>query len=167
MANQTKGYQAPPLGEPGGIVTTAYNNPINAVPGCRVNGSAEVGGFVWATSAPAGTNPNSMEQFVTNSAASGSPVGFVYRVQDQALPCASGYTQAIANGQACPVADGGVFYATTTTSATVGQKVYAALSNGGVLQTNSAGATVSGYVETSFEVKTPATSGGIMVIEAK
>lgn len=167
MANQNAVYQTPPLGEVGGLATTNYVNPLNAVPGCRVNGAAQVGGFVWATSAPSGTNPNSMEQFVTNSAASGSPVGFVYRVQDQALPCASGYTQAIADGQACPVADGGCFFATPTTSAVVGQKVFAALSNGAVLQTASAGATVSGYVETNFTVKTPASSGGIMVIEAK
>lgn len=167
MANQKAVYQTPPLGEIGGIATTAYTNPINAVPGCRVNGSANVGGFVWVTSAPSGTNPNSVEQFVTKSAASGKPVGFVYRVQDQALPCVSGYTTAIANGQACPVADGGCFFATPTTSAVVGQKVYAALSNGSVLQTNSAGATVSGYVETDFTVKTAATSGGIMIIEAK
>ena len=167
MANQNAVYQTPPLGEVGGIATTSYTNPLNAVPGCRVNGAAKVGGFVWATSAPSGTNANPAEQFVTNSAASGSPVGFVYRVQDQALPCASGYTLDIANGHACPVADGGCFYATPTTSAVVGQKVFAALSNGSVLQTNSAGATVSGYVETNYSVKTPASSGGIMIIEAK
>lgn len=167
MANQTAVYQTPPLGEVGGIATTAYNNPLNAVPGCRVNGAAKVGGFVWTTSAPSGTNANPVEQFVTNSAASGSPVGFVYRVQDQALPCNSGYTLNVADGQACPVADGGCFYATPTTSATVGQKVFASLSDGSVLQTASSGATVSGYVETDFTVKTPATSGGIMIIEAK
>lgn len=167
MANQQAVYQTPPLGEIGGLATTAYTNPLNAVPGCRVNGAAKVGGFVWTTSAPSGTNANSLEQFVTNSAASGSPVGFVYRVQDQALPCNSGYTLDIANGQECPVADGGCFYATPTTSAIVGQKVFASLSDGSVLQTASAGATVSGYVETNYTVKTATTSGGIMIIEAK
>ena len=166
MGLQSNIYQTPPLGEVGGLATTAYNNPLNAVPGCRVNGAAKVGGFVWVTSAPSGTNANPMEQFVTN-AGSGKPLGFVYRVQDQALPCNSGYTLNIANGQACPVADGGCFYATPTTSAVVGQKVFASLSDGSVLQTASAGATVSGYVETDFAVKTAATSGGIMVIEAK
>lgn len=130
MANQEKVYQVKGLAEVGGFVDAASNALLNAVPSCRVNGSAEVGGFVWkAASAPVGTQVNSLENFVTNSG-SGEPLGFVYRVQDVALPCGEGYTLAIPQGQPCPVASRGRFFAKSTTAAVDGQKVLANVNNG-------------------------------------
>lgn len=165
MGLQTAVYQTPPLNEVGGLATTEYVNPISVVPGCRVNGAANVGGFVWGASAPSGTNANSLEQFVTNSAASGKPLGFVYRVQDVALPCANGYTLAIPSGQACPVAEKGRFFAKSATAATVGQKVYAVLADG-TIKTDATGQTISGAIETDFVVKTAGAIGDLIVIEA-
>jgi hypothetical protein len=165
MGLQTAVYQTPPLNEVGGLATTEYVNPISVVPACRVNGAANVGGFVWGATAPAGTNANPMEQFVTNSAVSGKPLGFVYRVQDVALPCANGYTLAIPSGQACPVAEKGRFFAVSATAATVGQKVYAVLADG-TIKTDATGQTISGAVETDFVVKTAGSIGDLIVIEA-
>lgn len=165
MGLQNEVYQTPPLNEVGGLATTEYANPISAVPGCRVNGTAKVGGFVWSASAPAGTNANALEQFVTATAASGLPVGFVYRVQDVALPCTAGSTLDIPNGQACPVAAKGRFFAVSTTAATKGQKVFAVLADG-TIATGAAGDTIAGTVETAFEVKTDGAIGELIVIEA-
>jgi hypothetical protein len=164
MGLQTAVYQTPPLNEVGGLATTEYVNPVSVVPGCRVNGAANVGGFVWSATAPSGTNANPMEQFVTNSAVSGKPLGFVYRVQDVALPCASGYTLAIPQGQACPVAAKGRFFAVSATAVTAGQKVYAVLADGSI-KTDATGQTISGAVETDWVAKTSAAIGGLFELE--
>ena len=164
MGNQTAIYQTPPLAEVGGLATTDYANPILAVPGCRVNGTALVGGFVWNASAPSGTQVNSQEQYVTNTAASGKPLGFVYRLQNAALACSSGYTLSIPQGQFCPVAQKGCFYAVSATNATKGNKVYASLTDGSI-KTDATGQTISGYVETDWSVALGGTAGDKIIVE--
>ena len=148
MGNQTKVYQVKALAEVGGFVDAASNALLNAVPGCRVNGSAVCGGFVWPASAPAGTQVNSLEQYVSNATiGTGEPLGFVYRVQDAALPCNEGATLNVPQGQPCPVASRGRFFAKASTSAVVGQKVLANTGNGAITTGNSAANASEGTLE--------------------
>lgn len=144
MPLQQNVYQVNGLAEEGGLVDTSATAIINEAPACRVNGSAKVGGFVWEVSAPAGKQVNIMEKYVTNEKISSNDlVGFVYRVQDGALPCNQGATLEIANGQPCPVAIRGRFFAKSKNGATKGYKVLANTGNGEITTGSSAVANAS------------------------
>lgn len=163
MALQSNVYQVNGLAEVGGLVDTATTALVNEAPACRVNGTAVVGAFVWATTAPSGTQVNSLEQFVSNSTTgSSAPLGIVYRVQDGALASGAGYTLNIANGQPCPVAIRGRVFAKSTTAATVGQKVLASKTDGSI----STGASATeGTIDTGWVVKSAASIGQLFIIE--
>ena len=103
-------------------------------------GGVTVGNFAWATG-----------NTVLNSG-TGAPTGFVHREQGSALIT----TYLAETGNLIPAGfamnlmrTGDYWVAVTVTTATVGQKAFAKLTDGTV-QFAAAGATVSGYVETPF-----------------
>jgi hypothetical protein len=94
----------------------------------------------------------------------GNPIGFVVREQNyhiyNVLAEAVNFVPA---GQNVSVAVKGDFYAASSTAATVGQKVFVKTLDGSIA-TDAAGATVSGYTETDYEVITAGAIGDIIVI---
>lgn len=164
MPLQQNVYQVNGLAEEGGLVDTSATAIINEAPACRVNGSAKVGSFVWDTTAPAGVQVNSVEKYVTNSG-SGTPAGFVYRVQDGALPCNEGSTLNIADGQSCPVAERGRFFAKSANGATKGYKVLANTTNGaittGANAVSAAAGTLNFKAVSAYSDWTSTTSGSL------
>ena len=149
----------PPAAEPGALATTEASALRNVVPQCRAAADVNCGGFVFVTSAPEGTDAGLQEQFV---AASGSEVaGFVYRVQDAALPFNSGASLAYASGRTVPVANQGSFYCKIVNGGTVGQKVLADVTNGSA---NAGDSATSSLLDTGFTLKTAVSSGGIAII---
>lgn len=102
-----------------------------------------VGRFAWATSAG-----------VVSNAGTGKPTGFVHRRQGAALIT----TYLAENSMLIPqgfevtlMASGDYYVVNTTTTAAVGNKVFASLTTGEV-QTGAAGATIAGFIETDFSV---------------
>lgn len=173
MGLQQSVYQVNGLAEVGGLVDTAATALINEAPACRVNGNANVGGFVWAASAPAGSQVNPLEKYVTASSESAvAPIGFVYRVQDGVLPCNQGATLAIADGQPCPVIIRGRAFAASKTSAVVGNKVLANIEDGSVYTGANAENATYGTLEfvavSAYSSWTSTTSGKLkLVIDGK
>lgn len=109
------------------------NNPL-------ADGAVTVGSFVWPTDAGAANT------------GTGKPLGFVERVQSQYnYDLLSGASMTIAEGGALTVVRKGDYYAVSTTTASVGQKVFAVLADGSI-KTDAAGATVAGAVETDWHV---------------
>jgi hypothetical protein len=160
MPNQSQVYVMPPQAEEGSLASTAYVNPTEVIPGLRAASDVAVGKWVWAATAPAGSNlERTIQQFGANTG-SGLPLGLCYRVKAAALP----YDQLASNiykaGQPIPVAKGDAFWVKTATAATVGQKVFAVLADG-TTKTGAAGATVSGAIETSFSVVALQNAGAV------
>lgn len=169
MGLQQSVYQVNGLAEVGGFVDTAATAIINEAPACRVNGNANVGGFVWGAATPSGTQVNLLEKYVTASSESAvAPIGYVYRVQDGALPCNEGATLAIADGQACPVAIRGRFFAKSKTSASVGNKVLANIEDGSVYTGAAAANATSGTLEfvtvSAYSSWTSTTAGKLKLV---
>lgn len=73
-----------------------------------------------------------------------------------------GATLNIAEGQAVQIAVKGDYYVTTTTAATIGQKVFALAD--GTVATGATGGTVSGGVETDWAVVTAGSVGDIILV---
>jgi hypothetical protein len=104
------------------------------------SGGVTVGLFAWAVAG------------VVTNAGSGAPTGFVHR-DLQALITTFLAEAGLVIPQGLPVTlfNQGDFWVKTGTSATLGQKVFASLTTGGV-QTGAAGATIGGYIETPWKV---------------
>jgi len=103
-------------------------------------GGVTVGLFAWAVSG------------VVTNAGSGAPTGFVHR-DLQALITMFLSEAGLVIPQGLPVTplNQGDFWVKTGNNATVGQKVFASNTTGGV-QTGAAGATIAGYTETPWHV---------------
>ena len=117
-------------------------------------GQVSVGGFVW----------DGAESGQAKSTGTGAPLGFVERVlayYDLNQPDASGLT--VPAGSPLLVARRGDYYAVASTAATRGQKVFAILAGGG-LKTGTAGASISGAVETGWSVLEGGAAGEIITI---
>lgn len=100
-----------------------------------------VGRFAWADA----------DGKVAN-AGSGAPTGFVHREQQALITEWLGATSMLVpEGLPITLHNEGDFWVKTLTVATVDQKVFASLTTGEV-KTDAAGATVAGYVETTFKV---------------
>jgi hypothetical protein len=102
-----------------------------------------VGRFAWATAAG-----------VVSNAGSGKPTGFVPRLQGAALITTYLAETSLLIPQGFEVTlmvTGDYWVAPTVNPATIGQKVFASLTTGQI-QTDAAGATVAGYIETDFAV---------------
>lgn len=157
---QTNKYLA--LGKPG---TKASANPVYYVPGQNVAGEdgVKAGTFVWAT---AGTEDSEIYNPTTYSnSGTGKPAGLVeaLTLQDYINDINSDASMLIYGGHGVNIACGGDYFATVTAAATLGQKVFAKEADG-TISTASAGATVSGYVETDWQVSQGTDAAGVIII---
>lgn len=144
----------PAIGVPGQHMST--NPLVNTQTGCCAADTVTIGGFVWAatekendTAAAAATEKEN-DVFV-ESKGTGVPLGLAVREITNPL----GYNQSASNtvpkGFPVSVAVKGDFAVITTTTATVGQSVFAGLKDG-TIKTNTAGETVEDAVETNYKV---------------
>lgn len=157
---QTNKYLA--LGKPG---TKASANPVYYVPGQNVAGEngVKAGTFAWAT---AGTEDSEIYNPKTYSnTGTGKPVGLVeaLTLQDYIDDINSDATMLIPAGHGVNIAQSGDYFAVVSATATLGQSVYANLTNGTV-GTASAGKTWSGYVETEWKVSQGTDGAGVIII---
>ncbi len=105
------------------------------------------------------TNP-----YAINNTGTGAPLGFIENtgmaltvsIRDEAA-------MLIPQGKEVKVAAAGDYYAKTTTNTTIGQKVFAKLTDG-TIQTGAAGATIAGYAETDFYASTEVIAGELVKI---
>ena len=105
-----------------------------------------VGLFVW----PVGVGR------VAN-AGTGAPIGVATREKTVPIPLLENASMLIPSGLPVSTLQEGEILLAAATAVTVGQKVFASLTTGKVA-TGAAGATVSGHVETIFEVRTAASA---------
>lgn len=120
------------------------------------SGGVDAGAFAFAYSSAADT--------IAIATGAGKPLGIVQRnLSYPNYTLTSEGTLHIAEGEALTIAVKGDFWMQAPAAATVGQKVYVD-NTSGTISLNSAGATVSGSTETDWTVKTPATSGGMMIV---
>lgn len=104
-------------------------------------GGANVGLFGWADANGAVTN-----------AGSGVPTGFIHRDTQALITTWLGAASMnIPAGLPVTLMSAGDFWAQSLTVATVGQKVFASNTDG-TIKTGAAGATISGYTETTWGV---------------
>ena len=124
----------------------ASANPRSSVvahEGTLVAGSSgvTVARFAWATSAG-----------LVSNTGTGKPTGFVHRRQGSALITTylAETSNLIPQGFEVTLMAAGDYWATiNVSSATIGQKAFASLTDG-TMQPGAAGATISGYIETDF-----------------
>lgn len=107
------------------------------------------------------------ETIVTNVAPTGTsvPVGFIQNVGQATIGYNLANSMLIAEGREVSPKVGGDFWAKSTTVATIGQKVFASVTNG-TLSTGAAGATVAGSVETLWTVSHGAAIGDLIIISS-
>lgn len=130
------------------------------------DGEVKIAGFAW---------PSATKEGFASRGGTGQPLGFVerwmaYPLRDNDVQTVNGVagvraTMTAPDGWPLTIARKGDFFAVATTTATIGQKVYANLTNGSIA-TDMAGTTVSGHIETSFVVKTAGAAGDLIVISS-
>lgn len=157
---QTNKYLA--IGKPG---TKASANPVYYAPGQNVAGENGVtaGTFAWVTAGTEESEIYNPKEY--SNTGTGKPVGLVeaLTLQDYINDINSDATMLISAGHGVNIACSGDYFATVTATATLGQSVYANLTNGTV-GTASAGKTWSGYVETEWKVSQGSAAAGIIII---
>ena len=137
----------PGIGVPGAFASI---NPIVSAPmGYIAGANVPIGGFCWE-------DPDNEGQVLPSG--SGMPLGFVCR--EQVYPhFGADAIDYVPKGENVSVQLEGDFYVKTAGAVTKGQKVFANLTTG-ALSGASAGATVSGSVETNWYFVTSAGAGG-------
>ena len=147
--------------------------PSKAVPGDRASGNPVVhrvptpqaSGDVLAASFVFGLPSDPTTVLQLGTASNASVAGFVVRLQvNPNLDPTTAYTMTVPDGYNVTVATKGDFYVKSLTTATVGQKVFAATDGSGGIKTDAHSASVSNYVETDFSVKVGAAIGEIVTI---
>lgn len=144
----------PALGIPGSYAAV---NPIVSPPkGYIVKTAVTCGCFCWEDTTVEG-------QVVPSG--SGMPLGFVVRNITGVLPAGAVASNTMQAGCNVNIAVEGDFWVAPTADVTKGQKVFASTTNGSV-KGGSAGATVSGHVETNwvFETSADADAGELAII---
>lgn len=167
MAFQQTVNTYPGIGIPGAYA--AINPIVSTAKGYVASAACNIGGFVWAdadkkgcvkptgTGRPLGfavreiTNPLGIDVKASNTVLVGHPVSVVEA------------SNTVLVGYPVSVEVKGDFFAVTTTTATVGQKVFAVLADG-TIKTGAAQATVVGAVETDFEVIQAGAAGDVIII---
>lgn len=120
------------------------------------SGGMEVGKFAFADSTSAST--------IAKKTGTGKPLGIVQRVINYAnYELTEAGSMLLPQGAPLTIVVKGDVWMTAPSSATVGKKVFVNNSTGAVTL-NSAGASVTSSTETDWVVKTPATSGGMMIV---
>lgn len=144
MTFQTRINQYLPIGVEGDF---ASDNPVStwlAGEGALVAGDdgVTVGRFAWVDE----------DNLTASNTGTGVPQGFVSR-EGQALitDWMGNASMLIPAGMAVDLKTRGDFIVKTTTAATIGQKIFASLTDG-TISTGTAGATIAGSVETIFTV---------------
>ncbi|EMW7738266.1 hypothetical protein AAFQ48_004172 [Yersinia enterocolitica] len=154
MGFQKQINQYPAPGVEGDFASANPHASFLAGEGELVAGSAgvTVGRFAWAVAG------------VASNAGSGAPSGFIHR-EGQALitDWLGQQSMLIPEGLPVTLQVAGDYWAKSSTVATVGQKVFASLTTGQI-QTGAAGATIAGYIETSFKVGSAAAANELIKI---
>ena len=144
MANEFQGQVniLPAIGVPGQHMST---NPLVSIQKdyCAAD-TVTIGGFVWAVPA------DEKDAFV-KSTGQGAPLGFAVRDITNPLGYNESASNTVPKGFPVSVAVKGDFAVITATTATVGQSVFAVLTDG-TIKTNTAGVSVEGAVETDYKV---------------
>lgn len=106
-------------------------------------------------------------KIVTNvaPAADSKAVGFIQNLGQAIIGYGQSASMLIRGGVEVSPKVGGDFWVESSTVATVGQKVFASITNGSIA-TGAAGATISGYVETDWYVSQGAPVGDLVIISS-
>ncbi|KPA87296.1 hypothetical protein PF66_06206 [Pseudomonas asplenii] len=154
MGFQTVINQTPAPAVEGDFASANPYASVVAGEGALVAGASgvTVGRFAWATAAGV----------VSNVQTSGAPTGFVHRHQQAVITAWLGASSMlIPAGLQMGLMSAGDFWGRSTTAATIGQKVFASITDG-TIATGAAGATVTGFVETKFFVQSAAAAGELI-----
>lgn len=144
MANKFQGQVniLPAIGVPGQHMST--NPLVSTQKGCCAADTVTIGGFVWAV------NGDENNAFV-KSTGEGAPLGFAVREITNPLGYNKSASNTVPKGFPVSVAVQGDFAVITGTVATVGQSVFAVLTDGSI-KTGTAGETVENATETDYKV---------------
>lgn len=144
MANKLQGQVniLPAIGVPGQHMST--NPLVSTQKGYRAADTVTIGGFVWAAT------KDGNDTFV-ESKGTGAPLGFAVREITNPLGYNESASNTVPKGFPVSVAVKGDFAVITTTSATVGQSVFAVLADG-TIRTGETGTSGEEAVETDYKV---------------
>lgn len=155
MGFQSVINQQPAPAVEGDFASANPNASVVAGDTALITGSAgvTVGRFAWATAAGV----------VSNVQTTGAPTGFVHRQQQAFITTWLGRSSMlIPAGIGMALMSAGDFWGrSVTTAATIGQKVFASITDGTIC-TGAAGATIAGFVETKFVVQSVAAAGELV-----
>lgn len=142
MANEFQGQVniLPAIGVPGQHMST--NPLVSTQKGYCAADTVTIGGFVWAVD---------KNDVLVKSTGTGTPLGFAVREITNPLGYNESASNTVPKGFPVSVAVKGDFAVITGTTATVGQSVFAVLTDG-TIKTGTAGDTVDGAVETDYKV---------------
>lgn len=144
MANKFQGQVniLPAIGVPGQHMST--NPLVSTQKGYCAADTVTIGGFVWTTT------EKENDAFV-KSKGTGAPLGFAVREITNPLGYNESASNTVPKGFPVSVAVKGDFAVVTGTAATVGQSVFAVLTDGSI-KTGTADATVADAVKTDYKV---------------
>lgn len=154
MAFQKTVNTYPGIGIPGAYA--AINPIVSTAKGYVASAACNIGGFVWADAGKEGC-------VKPTSTTDRPPLGFAVREITNPLGIDVEASNVVPVGYPVSVEVKGDFFAVTTTTATVGQKVFAVLADG-TIKTAAAQATVEGAVETDFEVIQAGSANDVIII---
>lgn len=152
MAFQKTVNTYPGIGIPGAYA--AINPIVSTAKGYVASAACNIGGFVWADAGKEGC---------VKPTGTGRPLGFAVREITNPLGIDVEASNVVPVGYPVSVEVKGDFFAVTTTTATVGQKVFAVLADG-TIKTGAAQATVEDAVETDFEVIQAGAANDVIII---
>lgn len=144
MANKFQGEVniLPAIGVPGQHMST--NPLVSTQKGYRAADTVTIGGFVWAV-------PEDENDAFVKSTGTGKPLGFAVREITNPLGYNESASNTVPKGFPVSVAVKGDFAVITTTTATVGESVFAVLADG-TIKTGDAGDYVEDAEETDYKV---------------
>lgn len=147
MANEFQGQVniLPAIGVPGQHMST--NPLVSTQKGYCAADTVTIGGFVWAVT---GEKNDTNDAFV-KSTGKGAPLGFAVREITNPLGYNKSASNTVPKGFPVSVAVKGDFAVITTTTATVGQSVFAVLADG-TIKTGAADDTGEDAVKTDYKV---------------
>lgn len=147
MANKFQGQvnTLPAIGVPGQHMST--NPLVSTQKGYCAADTVTIGGFVWAATVE---KVEKNDAFV-KSKGTGAPLGFAVREITNPLGYNESASNTVPKGFPVSVAVKGDFAVVTRTLATVGQSVFAVLTDGSI-KTSEAGSEVEDAVETDYKV---------------
>lgn len=142
----------PGIGIPGAYA--AINPIVSTAKGYVASAACNIGGFVWADNKSKGC---------VKPTGTGLPLGFAVREITNPLGIDVEASNVVPVGYPVSVEVKGDFFAVTTTAATVGQKVFAVLTDG-TIKTGAAKVAVENAVETDFEVIQAGSANDVIII---